>query len=334
MRSTRCEVVALVERCLPLAVVARVQASQEQPVEAPQRAGRDHALGRAADAHACVDRGRLVGRKDRARDVAVEQELDPRPRGEDLLDQVRVARALEHGHRDVLRSLAAALRDPAQVLGDRGVELDDVGDVARHRELLHVDARARVEHRPPLGDRDDRDRVRQALGRQRRAVDGVDGQVDRRRGAGPDALAVVEHRRLVLLTLADDHDPVHLHRLQHRPHRVHGRLVHAFLVAPAHVASGGDRGRLRDAHELERKVAVGVAPELMLDGARSRLRRCLRHAAILTGPGCPVKLDRRTHRSGACCPVPRLRPRAAAGRARRARCAARAAAPRATRGPR
>ena len=79
-------------------------------------------------------------------------------------------------------------------------------------DLLHVDARARVEHRAALGDGDDRQRIGLPLRHQARAVDRVDGDVHLRRVAGADALAVVEHRRLVLLPLADDDHAVHVAR--------------------------------------------------------------------------------------------------------------------------
>ena len=50
-----------------------------------------------------------------------------------------------------------------------------------------------------------------------------DGDVDLRWRAVPDALAVVEHRRFVLLALADDDDPVDGDRLEDKAHRVDRR---------------------------------------------------------------------------------------------------------------
>ena len=73
----------------------------------------------------------------------------------------------------------------------------------------------------------------------------------------PDLLAVGQHRRLVLLALADHDDAVHVDRVQHGVHAVDGGLVGGLLVAAADVARGGQRGRLGDAHELEREVAIG-----------------------------------------------------------------------------
>ena len=73
-----------------------------------------------------------------------------------------------------------------------------------------------------------------------------------------DLLAVVEHRRLVLLALADHHQAVHRDRLQHVAHAVDGGLVGGLLVAASHQRRGGQRGGLGHAHELQREVAVGA----------------------------------------------------------------------------
>ncbi len=96
------------------------------------------------------------------------------------------------------------------------------------------------------------------LRRQRRALERIDGDVDLRRRAVADLLAVVEHRRLVLLALADHDDAVHLDRVQHVAHAVDGGLVGRLLVAPADERRRGQRGRLGHAHELEGQVAVGA----------------------------------------------------------------------------
>ena len=82
-------------------------------------------------------------------------------------------------------------------------------------DLLHVDARARVEHGAPLGDGDHRQRPAAAEG----------GRGSSRRWGRPrcrpaggaavaDALAVEEHRGVVLLALADHHHAVHRPRVE------------------------------------------------------------------------------------------------------------------------
>ena len=71
------------------------------------------------------------------------------------------------------------------------------------------------------------------FGAQLGALERVDGDVDLRRRAVADLLAVVEHRRLVLLALADHHDAVHRHGVEHQPHGVDGGAVGRLLLARA-----------------------------------------------------------------------------------------------------
>src|ERR671911_469565 len=143
---------------------------------------------------------------------------------------------------------------------------DGPGGVPADSQLLHVDARAGVEHGAPLGQGDHGDGVGEALGGQGGAVDRVDGDVDLGRAAAADPLAVVEHGGVVLLALADHHHPVHGDLAQHRAHGVHGRLVDLLLVAAAQVPGPADGRRLGRADQLERQVAVGLGHELSLFG--------------------------------------------------------------------
>ena len=73
---------------------------------------------------------------------------------------------------------------------------------------------------------------------------------------GADALAVEEHRRLVLLALADHDHAVHLDRRQHVAHRVDGGPVGGDLVAEPDPAGARERGRLGHPHELECEVSI------------------------------------------------------------------------------
>ena len=132
----------------------------------------------------------------------------------------------------------------------------DAAGLAAGGDLFHVHARARVEHRAALGDGDDRKRIGLAPRHQARAVDRVDGDVDHRRVARAEVLAVVEHRRLVFFSLADHDDAVHVHDVEEQPHGVDGGLVGGVLVAPAHPARGRQRGGLGGAHQVERQVGI------------------------------------------------------------------------------
>jgi hypothetical protein len=70
-------------------------------------------------------------------------------------------------------------------------------------------------------------------------------------------LAVEQHRRVVLLALADDDHALHRHRADELAHRVDGGPVAAVLVAAADPAAGGHGGRLGHPDELQCEVAVG-----------------------------------------------------------------------------
>ena len=167
-----------------------------------------------------------------------------------------VAVAVEDHRGDVAHALAERLGDRFEVGLHRRVEVDHVGRERAGRDLLHVDARAGVEHRAPLAERDHRDRARAAERRERGAVDRVDRDVHRGGGAVADLLAVEEHRRFVLLALADHDDAVHRDAVEHDAHRLDRGAVGGVLVAAAHPPAAGERGGLGGAHELHREVAI------------------------------------------------------------------------------
>ena len=176
------------------------------------------------------------------------------------VDDRLVAGSIEDHHRDLLDLHPFRLRHQPDVLLRRGGHVDHVGRLRPRRDLLHVDGDVGEEHRPSFRERDHRDRVGLARSGETCAVDRVDRDVHRRSRPVPDGLAVVQHRRLVLLALADDDDAVHRDRVDHETHRVHGRLIGGDLVASTDPASGGERRGFGHASELHREVAVGTDP--------------------------------------------------------------------------
>ena len=104
------------------------------------------------------------------------------PTSRSVGDRLLVARAVEHDHRDVAGLAALALGDLADHVLEGLVEADQVGGSRAGRDLLHVDAGAGVEHRPPLGEGDHRERRGHAPRGQRRPLERVDGDVDDRAG--------------------------------------------------------------------------------------------------------------------------------------------------------
>ena len=92
--------------------------------------------------------------------------------------------------------------------------------------------------------------------RERGAVDRVDGDVHRGRGAVADLLAVEQHRRFVFFALADHDDAVHRDAVEDDAHRLDGRAVGGVLVAASHPAAAGERGGLGGTHQFHREVAI------------------------------------------------------------------------------
>ena len=121
---------------------------------------------------------------------------------------------------------------------------------------------------------------------QPRPFERVDGDVDLRALAVADLLAVVEHRRLVLLALADDDARRPSTPCRAGAHRVDGGLVGGDLVAAPDPAPGGQRRRLRDADELEREVPVGQP----WTGAATRRSYC---GYIRSGASTPIRSSER-----------------------------------------
>ena len=95
-------------------------------------------------------------------------------------------------------------------------------------------------------------------------------------GAVAHLLAVVEHRRLVLLALADHDDAVHADGVEERAHAVHGGLVGGDLVAAPHEPRRGQRAALGGANDLEREVTV-----------RDRRHRC--QSILRCAPAAPIR---------------------------------------------
>ena len=208
---------------------------------------------------------------------------------------------VEHHDRHVGDVDALRAGHGAQVLRDGALDVDDVGGLGPDGELLHVEHRGRVEHRPALGHGEHGEGVGHALGHERGAVDRVDRDVALGAVAVAHLLPVEEHRGLVLLALPDDDGAAHRHRPDELAHRVDGRAVPAVLVAAADVAAGGHGGGLGDPDELEREVAVGTlgGPDVERVPASSPGVHLQGRACCGSGVGgAGVRHPRRVRRSG------------------------------------
>ena len=136
-----------------------------------------------------------------------------------------------------------------------GVEIDHpVGQAGADRDLVHVGV-GRIEEAAGLRHGDDGERVRAALGGDRRALQRIERDVDGR-AAGADLLADEEHGRLVALALADHDGAVDGEAVERPAHGVDGGLVGGLLVAASHQLGGRQRRRLRHPDRLEGEIAI------------------------------------------------------------------------------
>ena len=149
-----------------------------------------------------------------------------------------------------------AFRDRAHVVGRRRLDVDRAARLGADGDLVHVDGGAGEEHRARLRERDHGDRVGRAACGEVRPLEGVNRDVDLRPFAVADGLAVEQHRRLVLLSLADHHRAAHAHGVEHRAHAVDRSLVGGDLVPAPDPRSRSDGSGLGNADELEREVAI------------------------------------------------------------------------------
>ena len=162
-----------------------------------------------------------------------------------------------------MRSLyahALLTRDGRQVFGGREPDVDDaVANCWADRDLLHVRV-GRVQEAAVLRHGNDSHRVARAAGGQVRALEWVDGNVDRGCVCGSVAylLTDVEHGRLVALALADDDRPANAQRTERATHRLRGGPVGAIVIAEPDEARRGERRRLRDPHDLKCQIPVHV----------------------------------------------------------------------------
>ena len=197
-----------------------------------------------------------VGGVDHAGHVAVRDQRDGRAGLAHRRDQVGMARPVHDQRGDVGRCHALRLRQIADVLLRRRIEIDHaLGIAGADRDLVHVDV-GRIEQRSALRHRHGGNRARHVLGAQRRAFERIDRDIDLRAGLAPHLLADEQHRRLVALALADHDGAVDRQLVELAPHGVDGRLVGRLFVATPAQPRSRYRGTLGHTHDLERKDAL------------------------------------------------------------------------------
>ncbi|SIH80229.1 Uncharacterised protein [Mycobacteroides abscessus subsp. abscessus] len=157
---------------------------------------------------------------------------------------------IQDADRDVGDGTAAHLGHALDVFRNGGGDVDHVGGVGADGDLLHVEDGRRVEHGAAFGNREHGDRVRHALAHQGGAVHRIHREIAVRTVAVADFLAVVEHRGVVLLALADDDHTAHGNGVDQLAHGVDGGTVALLLFPAADPPARGHGARLGNSDQL------------------------------------------------------------------------------------
>ena len=233
-----------------------MQATLDHAAQCPDSARGHDAFRGTTDTHEHVDTRIRASSRDRAGNIAVEDQLGARTRLADLFDHVSVTWTIKHGHRHLRRLLTLSLRNTANVLADRQAEINRIRGLRAGHELIHVEHCRRVVHRPAFSNSHHGQRIVQALRRQTGAVDRVNRNIGFGAVTGTHVLAVEQHRGFILLALTDHHDTVEINGREHRTHRIDSRAVCPVLVAVANPRGRCDRRDLSHADQLHRQVPV------------------------------------------------------------------------------
>ena len=116
---------------------------------------------------------------------------------------------VENDGGDVANVDALCFGNNLEILGGREFDTAEPDEFRANSKLVHVDTRARIEHRSLFRQSDHSECIAASLGRKACAVDWVDGDVAFGRRAIADALAVVEHWGFVFFAFADDDGSIH-----------------------------------------------------------------------------------------------------------------------------
>ena len=101
------------------------------------------------------------------------------------------------------------------------------------------------------------DRIGHRLGAQGRSLKWIERDIDAPALTASELFADVEHRCLITLAFADDHEPIHLDdRIERLAHGIDRRPVRELLIAPAPPASCSDGRRFGDAGNLDGEHSV------------------------------------------------------------------------------
>ena len=194
--------------------------------------------------------------------------MDAGAGGAHIGDDLGVTRTIQHANGDLGRRDALGGGQGLDVVGGRLVQVDHPGRQPRAAgDLVHIGV-GRIQQRALRRPGHHRQGVGLRLGRQGRAFQRIEGDVDLGPLPRADLLADVEHRRFIALAFADDDLAIDVQLVQGVTHRVDGGLVGGHLVATPQHRPRGDGGGFGHANGVQDQRAVqGVRTHPFLPAA-------------------------------------------------------------------
>mmetsp|Transcript_5360 Transcript_5360/g.12065 ORF Transcript_5360/g.12065 Transcript_5360/m.12065 type:complete len:229 (-) Transcript_5360:346-1032(-) len=222
------------DRSFALLFIARGKTCLHMRPERTKGARRDDTLRTSSSAYDHVNSTAVLRNCKRRGDVAIHDQLHTRSSSTNFVDDLFVARTLQNAHDDIFNCLLFGHRHRTDRLADWVVEVD----VRRvhlfwYDKFFHVHNRSWVEHCALLRHGDDADSTGSTARRHSSAIDGVDGDVYLGRRPVTNHFSIVQHGRLILLSLSDYDRAFHFYVPQHRAHAVNRSLIRGYLVSPA-----------------------------------------------------------------------------------------------------
>ena len=157
------------------------QSSEDLAVQTPHRRGRQDPFRRAAGAHDRVDSRADDRRRDAGRQVAVADQANAGPGGADLVDQLLMARPVEHRDDEIDHAAAETAGNRLEILVHRRIEAHVILRARSDDQLLHVEI-GRVQQSSLGRGGEHRDGVRRAGRAEIRALERIDGDIHLRVG--------------------------------------------------------------------------------------------------------------------------------------------------------
>ena len=167
-----------------------------------------------------------------------------------------MAGTIQNDDGNVRRPLALGVRHCANVVLDRGVDVNNAAGLRADRDFLHVKHGGWVVHGSTLCCGEHRDSVLAALSHQCGPINRVDSDVDIGAFACSDLFTVEEHRGFIFLTFADNDHTAHCHGVDHLAHGVDSGSVAFIFLSAADPPARGKGGGFRHADQFHSKVTV------------------------------------------------------------------------------